>query len=190
MSTKFVENYENMSDGKIVEMINGGNYELLQLIIERYYPVILRYVRDYCPQTYAEDAVQEATLALYSAVHGYDPEKSSFSTFASLCIKRSVLSVVKQQQRKKVIPNGLISTIDGLEIADGNTPEKIFFDKESYRALADTIRLELSSLEYEVLQLYLSGSSYRNISERLGISEKAVDNALTRIRKKLRTDNA
>lgn len=186
MRESFVENYENISDIEIVARIKSGDYELLQVIIDRYYPVILNNVRKYCPSDYSEDAVQEATLALYSAVKDFDPSKSTFSTFAALCIKRSVISVLKSRQRKKIIPDELLSSIDDVEIVDANTPEKIFFDREDFKNLTDTIRLELSALEYKVLELYLAGEKYCDIARILEISEKSVENSLTRIRRKLR----
>ena len=79
-----------------------------------------------------------------------------------------------------------MSPIDEVEITDSNSPEKIFFDKESFKNLTDSIRLELSGLEYSVLQLFLEGNKYIGIAKRLSITEKSVNNALLRIRKKLK----
>lgn len=186
MRINFVENYNNLTDNEVILLIKKGDYELLQIIIERYYPVILSYIKKYCPEQYREDAVQEATLALYSAVKDYDPSKAAFSTFASLCVKRSVLSVLKSRQRKKTIPDELVSSIEEMELVDSNSPEKIFFEREDYKSLTDSIKLELSSLEYQVLQGFLSGEKYSDIAKRLALSEKSVDNALVRIRKKLK----
>lgn len=186
MRANFVENYENFSDGELITLINEGNLELMQVIIDRYYHTVLYFIKKYCPEDYREDAIQEATIALYNAVKGFDPKKSSFSTFASLCIKRSVISVLKSNQRKKKIPEELIGSIDELDLVDINSPEKIFFDNEDFKSLKDTIKLELSSLEYEVLQLFLGGENYSDIAQKLGITEKSVDNSLTRVRKKLK----
>ena len=186
MRINFVENYESLSDEEIVARINGGNYELLSVIIERWLLRILYYVKKYCGENDAEDAVQEATIALYSAVKNFDGEKSSFATFASLCIKRSVISTLKSSKRQKDIPDELLSSYDDAVITDSDSPEKIFFDKEDYKALTDNIRLELSGLEFKVLQLYLSGKKYIDIATELQIYEKTVDNALLRIRKKLK----
>ena len=186
MRNNFVENYENISENDIIDRINSGDYELLQVIIARYYPLICSCVRKYCPEAYSEDAFQEATLALYSAVKSFDSEKSSFSAFAALCIKRAVIGVLKSSKRKKNIPDELLSSIEECEIIDRNSPEKIFFDREDYKNLTDIIKLELSPLEYEVLQFYLSGDKYSIIAEKLSISEKSVNNALMRIRKKLK----
>ncbi|MBR4122900.1 MAG: sigma-70 family RNA polymerase sigma factor [Clostridia bacterium] len=187
MSENFVENYEKLTDDEIVVSIKNGNYEMLQIIIDRYYPTIYSYIKKYCSSDYAEDAFQEATLALYSAVKDYDSKKARFSTFATLCIKRALISVLKNRQRKKDIPQELLLSIEDINLIDSNSPEKIFFDREDYKNLTDTIRLELSSLEYDVLQLYLSGERYSDIALKLGISEKSVDNSLARIRKKLKT---
>jgi len=187
MGINFVENYENMSDDEIANQINSGKYELMQIIIDRYYPVILHNVRNYCPEAYREDAVQEANIALYSAVRNFDISKSAFSTFATLCIKRSVQSVLKAHKCKRYIPDELLSSIEDLEIIDDNSPEKIFLEREDYESLTNSIKLELSSLEYKVLQLHLSGEKYSQIADKLSISEKAVDNSLSRVRRKLKS---
>ncbi len=186
MGNNFVENYESLSDDEIIAEINSGNYELLRIIIKRYLPVIWHYVNKYCGEAEREDAAQEASFALYSAVKKYNPELSSFTTFADLCIKRSVLSNLKTSQRKKNIPDELVSQLEDVEISDCNSPEKIFFEKESYKTLTDSIKLELSDMEYKVLQLFLSGKKYADIAEELKISEKSVDNSLARIRRKLK----
>ena len=189
MGNNFVKIDENRSDEEIVDLIIDGNYELFGVIIERYYPLVCSIVRKYCPAKISEDAVQEATLALYNAVKTYDKSRSSFRSFANLCVKRSVISVLKGSKRKRIIPDELVSSIEELEIVDANSPEKIFFDREDYKNLTDIIKLELSNLEYSVLECYLEGESYADIAKRLNITEKAVDNALSRIRKKL-TANA
>lgn len=186
MRKKIVENYESLPEEEILALINNGKYELIGIIINHYLPVILHYVKKYCSENEAEDRIQEATMALYTAVKNYDPSKSSFNTFADLCIKRSVISGLKYANRKKNIPDELVTSIDCIEVADTNSPEKIFFDKENYKTLTDTIKFELSGLEYKVLQHYLSGDTYSDIAVKLSITEKSVDNALMRIRKKLK----
>ena len=188
MGNNFVENSNNLTDEEIINLINQGKVELLEVIIKRYTPVISFYAQKYCAEFQREDAVQEATYALYSAVRSYDSAKASFSTFADLCIKRSVLGVLKSSKRLKNIPDELMSSIDDIEVADSKTPEEILMNKESYKSLTDTIRLELSGMEYSVLQLFLSGKSYEDIADNLNISQKAVDNALSRIRKKLKVN--
>ncbi len=186
MGKNIVENYENLSDEAIVELINNGDFQPLDTIISRYYPTILLHINQLCPDELREDAIQEARFALYSAIKVYNSQKSTFSTFAGVCIKRSVISFLRNQSRKKTIPSELVSSIDDVEIADSNSPEKIFFDRNDYIALTDNIKLELSHLEYKVLQLYVSGFRYSVIADKLGLTEKSVNNAMLRIRKKLK----
>lgn len=186
MRNTFVEINEKLSDDELIKKINDGEYELLHIILNRYNSVIIYYVNKYCSDSIKEDAIQEASFALYSAVKNFDADKSSFSTFASLCIKRSLFSYLRSFGNQKNIPSELVSSIDEVEIADSNSPEKIFFDKEDLDALKNNIKLELSPLEFKVLQLYLADDSYQDIANKLDISEKAVNNALVRIRKKLK----
>ncbi len=188
MDEKNVENYENLSDDAIVSLINSGNIDPLNVIIKRYYPTILMNINNMCPPEFKEDAVQEATLSLYQAIKNFDGEKSTFSTFAGVCIKRSVLTFLRNHNRKKNIPSELVSSIEDIEIADSNSPEKIFFDRNDYETFTDNIKLELSHLEYEVLRLYILGYRHSVIADKLGLNEKSVNNALVRIRKKLKPE--
>lgn len=186
MGKNFVENTKKLTDEEIVSLINSGDFELLKVIIERYSSVISFYVHKYCPQCDREDAIQEATFALYSAVKNFKAQKASFSTFASLCIKRSVISNLKSEKRLKNIPQELKDSLEDVSVVDINTPEDIVVNNESYKTLTENIKLELSNFEYKVLQLYVSENSYAKIAEKLDVSEKSVDNALGRIRKKLK----
>jgi RNA polymerase sporulation-specific sigma factor len=186
MGNTFVEINEKLSDNELIEKINNGEYELLHIIIKRYNSVILHYVDKYCSDSIKEDAIQEASFALYSAVKVFSPDKSSFNTFATLCIKRALFSYLRSFGNQKNIPSELLSSIEDVDIADSNSPEKIFFDKEDLNALKNNIKLELSPLEFKVLQLYLADDSYQDIAKKLDLSEKSVNNALFRIRKKLK----
>lgn len=186
MRKSFVENNRKMTDDEVILLINEGEYENLQIIINRYLPLIIKTAKTYCPQNLVEDAVQEATIALYQAVKDYIPQKSSFSAFASLCIKRSVISQLRKTASQKAIPQDMLSSIEELQVADNTSPEDIIIEKEEYETLKDNIELRLSDMEYSVLQLFLSGESYSEISDALKISQKSVDNALARIRKKIK----
>lgn len=186
MGKSFVENTKNLTDDEVILLINSGEYEKLQIIIDRYLPLIVKTAKQYCAPSQVEDAVQDAIFALYSGVKNYDKQRSAFSTFASLCIKRSVISGVRKSAAQRNIPDGMLSSIEEIDVADITSPEDILIEKEDYQSFADTIRLELSSLEYRVLQLFLAGKTYTEIAVLLEMNEKSVDNALFRIRRKLK----
>lgn len=101
-----VENYKNVSDEEIVEQIRGGNYELVPVIFGRYEKQVRYYVEKYCRESDREDASQEASLALYSAIKDYDKNKSAFSSFASLCIKRAGYGSCKKSKQEEEYSRG------------------------------------------------------------------------------------
>ena len=69
---------------------------------------------------------------------------------------------------------------------DNNTPESIFFSKFLSEEVSRIMKENFSDKERKVFKLFLKGESYENIAKTIGVSPKAVDNALQRVRKKLR----
>lgn len=189
MGKSFVENSKNLTDDEVILLIIGGEYEKFQIIIDRYLPTIVKIAKQYCPSNQVEDAVQEAVLALYSAVKSYNSQKAGFATFANICIKRSVISNLRKNNSKKVIPQELLLSIDEAKLPCHKSPESLLIEKENYKAFTDNIKLELSNMEYKVLQLFLDGKTYTQIADIMCINEKSVDNALTRIRKKIKSSD-
>ena len=179
---------EHFSDNQLVELINHGEYKYLQLLINRYMPYIISVASRYnAGGLDTEDFIQEGVLAIFSAVKTYDGSKASFKTFAGLCINRAMSSALARAVGSgKHIPENLISPIDDIELADTSDPESILIEKENILDLEHTIKNDLSELEYQVLGEFLSGKSYADIAEALGITTKSVDNALRRIRAKIK----
>ena len=179
---------EKFSDNQLVEIINRGEYKYLQLLINRYMSYIISVASRYNAGGYdTEDFIQEGILAIFSAVKSYVPEKASFKTFVCLCINRAMSSALSRVSgAAKHIPEGLISPIDEIVLTDMSSPESIFIEKESYDDLESTIKQELSEFEYQVLCEFLSGKSYVEIADSLNVTAKSVDNALRRIRSKIK----
>lgn len=67
-----------------------------------------------------------------------------------------------------------------------DNPENRYISEESGKILEETILEVLSPFEQEVLRQYLEGKSYTEIAENLGRDPKSTDNALQRIRTKVR----
>ena len=179
---------ENFSDNELVALINRGEYKYLQLLINRYMPLVISIASRYNASGFdTEDFIQEGTLAIFSAVKTYNQEKALFKAFVTLCINRAMSSALSRVSgAAKHIPESLISPIDEIELSDLNNPESIFIEKESYNDLESTIKQELSDFEYQVLCEFLSGKSYADIAESLNVTAKSVDNALRRIRSKIK----
>lgn len=160
--------------------------EQLAGLIEKKLPMIKRVARTIVSNGLEfDDAVQEGIIGLVSAVGTYNSSKgASFSTYANVCIQNAVLSAAKAAARKKHSPlNGFVQLSDDV-FSQG--PEDIAIEKELFNETVSAITLRLSPYEKRVLALHLKQKSYSQIAKALQTNEKSVENALVRIRRKLR----
>ena len=144
-----------------------------------------------------EDLIQEGMIGLFKAVQDFDNSKSSFFYFAELCISRQIYHAIEAAGRKKHGPlNAYVSLSeeakdsDNLSLEESMTvreenPEQILIDRESVDAFLESIHTTLSPMENKVLDAYLDGWNYRQIAEKMGKTEKSIDNALQRIKTKV-----
>ena len=136
-----------------------------------------------------EDICQESVLAFLHALHSYDEKKGAgFRTFAYVCIRNHLASILRSGRRSKNSAMVDYVPIDDIDLASESGPETDWIEKEAFIDMKKRIFQLLSEFETEVLRLYLGGLSYKTIGEKLGKTEKSVGNALSRIRKKLRTE--
>ncbi len=138
-----------------------------------------------------EDLYQEGLLGLYRASITFDESKNaSFQTYATLCIKHSIYSSLRVYFSKKNNPVRTGSPIDdatAVQCPDSCTdPEKLLLEKENLRLIKESIDTLLSEYERNILKLFLKGLSYEVIANALSTSPKSVDNAIQRIRGKLK----
>ena len=107
----------------------------------------------------------------------------------SVVVERRFISIIRRGEQKKAIPSSSIVPMDdvGESIEDSaKTPEELLMCREQLNQLLSRLQGILSKSEYDVLMLYGNGLSYKEIAERLSVTEKTVDNALQRARKKVR----
>lgn len=179
------------TDEQLVEEYRNGQQEAFDELYLRYKNVILRYAhRVYCIGADTDDVIQEGTLGLVKAVDNYNG-KASFKNFAFTCIKTNVIKAVKKLLSNKNLPLNNALDINECE----NELKKVFVDpediiifKEKFDALLEKAKEDLSPFELKVLELFIDGYSYVEISEKLDRSPKTCDNALQRIKRKLSGD--
>jgi RNA polymerase sporulation-specific sigma factor len=102
--------------------------------------------------------------------------------------ERRFISIIRGSQSKKAVPDSALVQFDGLQdelFVATPSPEEQLMEKEQLNQVMHRLHALLSAREYEVLMLFASGLSYSNISKKLNISEKSVDNALQRARRKV-----
>ena len=146
-----------------------------------------------------EDIEQEGLIGLFKAIKSYQPEKqNSFKTFANVCIERQLITAIKSSNRQKHMPlNSYLSLNNSayeneedtqfIEIFNNKTAEDpldTITKKEYYESVENAIDKNLSDFEKKVLNRYLQGESYIEISNKLDTPVKSIDNAIQRIRKK------
>ncbi|HHT95809.1 MAG TPA: sigma-70 family RNA polymerase sigma factor [Clostridia bacterium] len=142
-----------------------------------------------------DDLLQEGMIGLFKAILNYDETKeASFDTFAALCINRQMFSAIKGANRKKhKLINEYISiyTEDKEDIPlaipdEKYNPEVIVTETEALHNLENMIRNKLSSMESKVLDMLIEGHSVAYMSKKTGKNAKSVDNAIQRIKSKVR----
>jgi len=185
-----------LSDEQLVQMIQNGFSELFGILAARYSAKIratASFYRECGVET--EDLKQEGLIGLFMAVRSYQNENStSFRTYAWACIDRRMISAVRRALCKKQIPKQFIVSIEDFNTLcdkkefskEKANPESAFFIREDWLNLKKAITDSLSVFEQKVLAAYLIGESYGEIAGHLHSSAKAVDKALSRIRRKLR----
>ncbi len=189
MSKFSLENLMNLSDETLIDLIRSSNDLAFNVLYERYLPKIRTMVYPFQGLGYdTEDLIQEATIGFFTAINVYDRNSSAFSTFCYTCMRRLLISLLRKNNRKKQLAHNSVILVDD-SFFDMPAPDNLEADyiaKEGFLKLQARIKTELSVTEREVLYHYLSGDDYQNIADKLSCSKKSVDNALQRIRKKLR----
>lgn len=175
--------YLNLDDNKLVELARAGDSDAFVELTVRYMSVI-KWNASRFVEIEQEDLCQEGLLGLLSAVQSYRVENASFRTYAKTCIMNRCISFARKTGRNLSVP--LDDEISELSSKEDTDPEKIFMNREYYRLLRETVFRILSKMERSVLFLYLNGYKYVEIAERISGTEKSVDNAMQRIRKKLK----
>ena len=195
-----MENYQNLRDEELIEKLRLGDEKIMDFILDKYKPLVRKKANAmYLIGGDTDDLIQEGMIGLFKAIRDYNKEKeSSFYHFAELCIGRQIYTVVEASNRKKHAPlNSYVSLYsgtneDGVVLADSLTtgamenPEQMMIDQENLVLFMERLKERLSKMEGQVLDLYLAGLNYQQIAEEMGKSPKAIDNALQRIKAKVR----
>jgi RNA polymerase sporulation-specific sigma factor len=191
-----------LEDLQLVMRARNGDGKALDELIRRYHGFVrLKASSYFLAGGDAEDLIQEGLIGLYKAVRDFSPEKSSFRSFAELCVTRQIITAIKTATRFKHAPlNTYVSfshtpagqeseadcTLgDALPGPSVDDPSVCVISTEELQSLVFTLGTGLSKLEADALKLYLEGESYETMAERLGCDTKTIDNALQRVKRKV-----
>ena len=190
--------YEAFSDEELIEKLRQGEDDITDYILEKYKPLVRKKTSAmYLIGGETEDLIQEGMIGLFKAIRDYKPDKdASFYHFAELCINRQLYSALEASNRKKHQPLNSYISLSEQEHPDAvaaellvdkeSGPEQTVIEQEVWEEYKKRLAQNLSRMENQVLQYYLDGNHYIQIAEMMGKSPKSIDNALQRIRQKIR----
>lgn len=199
--------YEKYSDEELIVRLRDGEQGITDYIMEKYKNLVKSKAQSmYILGADREDLIQEGMIGLFKAIRDYDTGRdASFFTFADLCVSRQMYTAIQAAGRLKNAPlNSYVSLyVDYTQKLDGESteemklinnlispseqnPEALLIDRENVQHMEEVIQKELSAFEKQVLDLYLTGMKYGQIAKVLGRDEKSTDNALQRIKSKIR----
>ncbi|MCI5655387.1 MAG: sigma-70 family RNA polymerase sigma factor [Candidatus Pseudoruminococcus sp.] len=184
-------NFDSLSDVELVKLAKNSDEGAFRELVVRYLYLIRSVAAEYKKSGLEpDDLIQEGLLGLLSAVNSYDETKgSAFKSYAGVCVKNKIVSAVRTAlSDKNKILNDSVLLDDETELSADHLsePESVVISQEAEERLYTSIEQNLTELEKKVLSLYLLGYSYAEISAEIGINEKACDNAMQRVRKKLK----
>lgn len=200
-SVKTRRPYTTLIDEEVLPYIHEGDADATEYILNKYERIVHKKASGYFLMgSDRDDVVQEGRIGLYKAIADYDEtKKSSFKSFAELCITRQIITSVKSATRLKHTPlNSYVSiykpvneeeeTGPLLEILDNDItadPLDRLLKEENFNRLQAIAMKALTRLEWKVLNYYTHGYSYHEIATKLKRPEKSIDNALQRVRRKM-----
>ena len=192
-----------LEDLQLVLKARNGSSAAMDQLIRRYTSFVrLKASSYFLAGGDSEDLIQEGLVGLYKAVRDFRPDKeTSFRSFAELCVTRQIITAIKTATRFKHAPlntyvsfshtpagqdgDGDVTLGDALPGPTVNDPSVRVISTEELQALVGCLSTTLSPLEADALRLYLEGSSYEHVGERLECDTKTVDNALQRVKRKV-----
>lgn len=186
--------FDNISDEELIARLWDGETIIEDYLMEKYKGLVRQKARAmFLIGGDTDDLIQEGMIGLFKAVRDFQPgREATFATFARMCIDRQIYSAIQNSNRQKHLPlNSYVSLNQEDESSpiwelSVENPEEIIIDQETTRDLQQKISDYLSPMENKVLDLYLKGEGYVEIGRILGKSPKSIDNALQRIRAKIR----
>ena len=193
---KLMKQYDGIKDEELIFRFKNGESEILDYLMEKYKNMVRKKARTmFLIGGENDDLIQEGMIGLFKAVLDYQPDKdATFQTFASICVDRQIYNAIQSSNRQKHQP---LNSYVSLSEQDGENeehlgdtwvenPESIIIDQENVENLEQEITTTLSPMENQVLEYYLAGNGYGEIAELMGKTPKSIDNALRRIRTKIK----
>lgn len=157
-------------------------------LVSRYTPMMNKLVSSLDPTPADRDELfAEACVGLHAAMLKYDLSQSgvTFGLFARICIRHRLIDLLRSRDGLPVAPDGEVD-----EITSADSLDTRLVERETVERLMHIASSILSDYEYRVLLLYMQGYKTGAIATALSRTPKSVDNAKSRIFRRLRAASA
>lgn len=196
-----MDSYNRKTDEELLRRMHNGDKKVIDYLMVKYKNLVRKKAKAlFLIGADNDDLIQEGMIGLFKAIRDYQEEKdSSFYHFAEICISRQMYTAMEASQRKKHASlnsyvsldeepdnDGQIPLTEVLQSLTNGNPEDMVIDQENVEAFQKKIEKCLSKMEKEVLALTLQGLDYHQVAQIMDKSPKSIDNALQRIKGKLR----
>ncbi len=174
---------------KLLARVRKGSSGAFLELSEKYKPLLESEVSRYISSLSdadLDDLRQGALVALYHAALSYRTDYGvTFGLYAKVCIVNGIADALRYLT-KKTADVSMESLADDDLLGGDENPQSLMLDKEGFALALNKARAVLSELEYRIFELYIGGYSYAEIADQIGKTEKSVDNALRRVKSKLK----
>lgn len=197
-----------MTEEELLKNAKKGDANAINDLMVEYKPLVISIARRYfLINSSPEDLIQEGMLGLFKAFLNFNfQQNTSFKSYATICINRQIQSAIIKNNRNKNLPLNTYFSINNqgkillnfTEENDDNedkgfylsakslNPEESVIYKERVKEINTKMNKLLSTYEKEILKLYIHGLNYLEIASKLNKSSKSIDNALSRVKIKLK----
>ena len=168
--------------------VQGRDDEAFAELVRRYTPLLNKVISEFHGnEIFADEAFAEACVALHKAAMSYDVSRRevTFGLYARICVYRRLCDLVGKKKRDEIL-----ITLDEDTLAVQSSVESRLVGRESMQKALAFARSILSDYEYRVLLLYMQGYKTGAIATALSRTPKSVDNAKSRIFRRLRAASA
>ena len=196
-----MEKYQFMTDEEVVAAYRDGDFQAVEYICGKYKGLVAGYGKKFFIKGGEEqDVIQEGMVGLFKAIQDFDAKKGvPFQNFAQVCITRQIIKAMEAADRLKNQPlNSYVSLFvdedqvpnqqveEAMLTNETTNPENVILDSEKTQDTLEKIVQVLSKMELQVFLYLTQGMDYRTIASVMDKDEKKIDNAIQRIRQKVK----
>lgn len=199
---KFKENWSlsECCDEDLVGLACDGDTSAEEVLYRRYFKLVRLRSRDYfLPGADLDDLFQEGLIGFMKAIRDYRADRGSFRAFAELCIRRQIITALKTSTRQKHSILNRAASLDVPIFADNESltlaevlpspddvESAVIHPEWTEMSILDNADDYLTKHEANVFHYYAQGYDYQSIAKMLGRTVKSIDNAVFKIKLKLR----